>query len=268
MMKFFLLIIVGSLSINAFSQVGIDTKSPQASLDVNGDLGLRKRLFLDNDSKVSQGLSEQVLVSQGEGLAPTWKTLRIPIYEPNKFYLIFNDSFSDQTGLRITSGQAVTSNLSTDLVEGATLSTLKSKGFFEIANLTGKFMVNSTSSKVYFQFETVVQQNNSTSTNGENIKYTCGIFVDGKLKSARINTIYTSSSTSTFLTHTQIGGTSNLTLGSHSINIACAKLSGSRRDLAIGRNVDAVTNINTFMAQSSLKVDVYEIPENFNSIFN
>ena len=270
MMKFFLLIIAGSLSINTFSQVGIDTKSPQASLDVNGDLGLRKRLFLNNDNKESQGLSEQVLVSQGEGLAPTWKTLRIPVYEPNKFYLIFNDSFSDQTGLRITSGQVVTSNLSTDLVEGATLSTLKSKGFFEIANLTGKFMVNSTSSKVYFQFETVVQQNNSN-TNGTDIKYACGIFVDDVLKSVRINTIFNSSSTGTFLTHTQIGGATNLTVAEHTVKVACARYTTNTNiTLAIGVNSTGTNgeNINPFMAQSSLKVDVYEIPQNFNSIFN
>ena len=268
-MKFFLLIIVGSLSINAFSQVGIDTKSPQASLDVNGDLGLRKRLFLDNDSKVSQGLSEQVLVSQGEGLAPTWKTLRIPIYEPNKFYLIFNDSFSDQTGLRITSGQAVTSNLSTDLVEGTSLETLKTRGFFEIAGLSKNFTVNSTSSKVYFQFETVVQQNNSTS-NGEDIKYACGIFVDDLLKSVRINTLFNSTTGgSTFLTHTQIGGATNLTVAEHTVKVACARYTTGTRSLGIGKKADDnIANINEFMAQSSLKVDVYEIPQNFNSIVN
>ena len=267
-MKFFLLIIVGSLSINAFSQVGIDTKSPQASLDINGDLGLRKRLFLNNDNKESQGLSEQVLVSQGEGLAPTWKTLRIPIYEPNKFYLIFNDSFSDQTGLRITSGQAVTSNLSTDLVEGTSLETLKTRGFFEIAGLSKNFTVNSTSSKVYFQFETVVQQNNSTS-NGEDIKYACGIFVDDLLKSVRINTLFNSTSGSTFLTHTQIGGATNLAATPHTVKVACARYTAGTRTLGIGNKADdATTNINEFMAQSSLKVDVYEIPQNFNSIVN
>jgi len=267
-MKIELLITGLFLSALTQAQVGVDTRTPQSSLDVNGDFGLRKRIFLDNNNVESKGTKEQILVSQGEGLPPTWKSLRIPEYEPNKFYLIFNDSFSDQIGIQIAPNNNSSVNVSTELIDGALLSDLKLKGFNEIPGLAKSFNVNSKSSKVYFQFETVVQQNNSTSTNGENIKYTCGIFVDGKLKSARINTIYTSSSASTFLTHTQIGGTSNLTLGSHSINIACAKLSGSTRDLAIGRNVDAVKNINTFMAQSSLKVDVYEIPENFNSIFN
>lgn len=267
-MRIILLILVSVfLNINVEAQVGVDTKLPQSNLDINGDFGLRKRIYLDNNGIESKGIKEQILVSQGEGLPPTWKSLRVPEYEPNKFYLIFNDSFSDQVGIQISSTSNSTVNLSTELIDGALLSNLKLKGFSEISGLAKTFIVNSTSSKVYFQFETVVQQNNG-STNGENIKYTCGIFVDGKLKSARVNTIFTSTSSSTFLTHTQIGGASNIALGSHNINIACAKLSGSSRDLAIGRNVDAVTNINTFMAQSSLKVDVYEIPENFNSIFN
>ena len=36
----------------------------------------------------------------------------------------------------------------------------------------------------------------------------------------------------------------------------------------IKKSVDNIANINVFMAQSSLKVDVYEIPQNFNSIVN
>lgn len=267
-MKKVLLIILGTLSFNAIAQIGIDTKSPQASLDVNGDFGLRKRLFLDNENKESQGITDQVLVSQGEGLAPTWKALRIPVYEPNKFYLIFNDSFSDQAGLRITSSQVVASNLTTDLVENATLTNLKTKGFLEIAGLSKTFTVNSTSSKVYFQFETVVQQDNSGS-NGSDIKYACGIFVDDLLKSVRINTLFNSTSGSTFLTHTQIGGATNLTATPHTVKVACARYTSGNRTLGIGNKAVAATaNINAFMAQSSLKVDVYEIPQNFNSIFD
>lgn len=281
-MKKALLIILGTLSFNAIAQIGIDTKSPQASLDVNGDFGLRKRLFLDNENKESQGITDQVLVSQGEGLAPTWKALRIPLYEPNKFYLIFNDSFSDQVGLRITSSQVVASNLTTDLVENATLTNLKTKGFQEIAGLSKTFTVNSTSSKVYFQFETVVQQNNlvqqknvdnnsTSSVTGDDLKYACGIFVDDVLKSIRINTLFNSTASSTFLTHTQIGGATNLTATSHTVKVACARFktsTDSRLVLAIGVNESNTTNINAFMAQSSLKVDVYEIPQNFNSIFD
>ncbi|MGV0924593.1 hypothetical protein [Empedobacter tilapiae] len=99
-MKKTLLIIIASISIFTNAQIGVNTSSPKSSLDVNGDFGLRKQLYLDNSGKESKGLADQVLVSQGESLPPTWKSLRVPEYEPNKFYLIFNDSFSDNKGFK------------------------------------------------------------------------------------------------------------------------------------------------------------------------
>ena len=93
-MKIKLLITGLFLSVLTQAQVGVDTRTPQSSLDVNGDFGLRKRIFLDNNNVESKGTKEQILVSQGEGLPPTWKSLRIPEYEPNKFYLIFKNEFN------------------------------------------------------------------------------------------------------------------------------------------------------------------------------
>lgn len=93
-----ILSLVAGLSLSA--QVGINTDSPKAKLDVNGDVNLRNKVVVQNvvDNTLSQGNNDQILVSQGEGYPPIWKSLRIPEYEPNKFYLIFNNSFSDKTG--------------------------------------------------------------------------------------------------------------------------------------------------------------------------
>lgn len=84
------------------AQVGINTNAPKATLDVNGDLNLRSKIAVldETDNTLSQGNNDQLLVSRGEGYTPIWKTLRIPEYEPNKFYLIFNNSFSDKQGIR------------------------------------------------------------------------------------------------------------------------------------------------------------------------
>ena len=49
-MKIKLLISGLLLSALTQAQVGVDTRTPQSSLDVNGDFGLRKRIFLDNNS--------------------------------------------------------------------------------------------------------------------------------------------------------------------------------------------------------------------------
>lgn len=98
-----ILFFIAGLSLSA--QVGINTNSPKAKLDINGDINLRNKIVVLNpaDNSLSQGNNDQILVSQGEGYPPIWKSLRIPEYEPNKFYLIFNNSFSDRTGVKFTS---------------------------------------------------------------------------------------------------------------------------------------------------------------------
>lgn len=258
-------------------QVGIMTSQPQSALDVNGDFNKKGKLFLDNDHILSPGQTGQVLVSRGPGLAPTWKALKLPDYESYKYYLIFNDSFKDFNTASSNSGQGVAlgtatsrATINTDLVKGADINYLIiNKGFKEITKLANPFVVNSTESKVYFQFETVVQENN-TATLGSNQMYACGIFVDNKLESARLNTLFTSTTAeSTFLTHNQIGGASNLSKGTHTARVACTRYTTDANiTLGIGvPSTTAVNNLNNFMTQASLKIDVYEVPQNFTDIF-
>ncbi|MGE8432319.1 MULTISPECIES: hypothetical protein [Chryseobacterium] len=254
------------------AQVGINTDSPKAKIDVNGDLNLRQKIVVLNttDNSLSQGNNDQLLVSQGEGFAPIWKTLRIPEYEPNKFYLIFNNSFSDKVGIIFASSDEVSSTTSkaATFVKGADISSLK--GFKKIAGLSQDISVFSTESKAYFQFETVVQADFSTvATNADDtsIDYACGIFVDNKLINLRQRNLKAINSSFPFLTHNQIGIVENLPKGNHKVDVACSRLASygeTLRKLSIGTNTS--TNINDFISQSSLKVDVYEVPQVFNPI--
>ncbi len=258
-------------------QVGIMTSKPQSVLDVNGDFNKKGKLFLDNNNILSPGKTGQILISRGAGTAPTWKALKIPDYEPFKYYLIFNDSFRDFNTSSNNTGQGISlstatspATISADLVKGADITNLiNNKGFKEITKLSNPFIVNSTESKVYFQFETVVQENNTT-TIGSNQMYACGIFVDDKLQSARLNTLFTSTTAeSTFLTHNQIGGASNLAKGQHTARVACTRYT-TDDNIVLGIGVPsttAVNNVNNFMTQASLKIDVYEVPQNFTDIF-
>ncbi len=50
--------------------VGINTNNPQTTLDVNGDINIENKLFLNN----SAGSDGQVLVSSGNSAAPTWRS--------------------------------------------------------------------------------------------------------------------------------------------------------------------------------------------------
>ncbi|PWN68361.1 hypothetical protein C1631_016820 [Chryseobacterium phosphatilyticum] len=254
------------------AQIGINTDSPKAKLDVNGDANLRKKIMVSNttDNTLSEGKNDQLLVSQGEGYAPIWKTLRIPEYEPNKFYLIFNNSFSDKNGIEfLTSEEPVmTTSKGATFTKGADISTLK--GFKKIDGLSQTISVFSTESKAYFQFETVVQANFAGNGSPDtSIDYTCGIFVDNKLINMRQRNLKAINSQYPFLTHNQIGIVANLSKGDHTVSVACSRLASygdTSKKLAIGKNTS--TNINNFIAQSSLKVDVYEVPQVFNPIIN
>lgn len=270
MKKIFLTFCI-SAGILSSAQIGIKTPNPKSTLDVNGDVNFRDKLYIYNptDNVISQGNNDQILVSQGAGNPPIWKSLRIPEYEPNKFYLIYNNSFSDKTGVTFSSTEESTNGTSrsTTLVKDTDFSSLNQ--FKKIASLSQPFSVYSTESKTYFQFETVVQATfTANATTDISIDYACGIFVDDKLVNLRQRNIKASSATNTFITHNQIGMVQNLTKGQHTVSVACSRLKSYNNTANLGIGINVSSNIDSFITQSSLKVDVYEIPQVFNSILN
>ncbi|MDR6405383.1 MULTISPECIES: hypothetical protein [Chryseobacterium] len=271
-MKNIISILFITIGVSLSAQVGIKTESPKATLDVNGDTNLRGKLaVLDvTNNTLSEGTDTQILVSQGEDYPPTWKTLRIPEYEPNKFYLIFNNSFSDNTGISFTSSEepGITSRAAT-FTKNSAYSTFSK--FKKIAGLSQTVNIFSTVSKAYFQFETVVHANFAPAgTTDTSIDYACGIFIDDKLINMRQGNLRASSASNTFVIHNQIGLVENLSKGAHTVSVACSRLDSynvaTGSVLGIGRAV--ASNIDSFIAQSSLKVDVYEVPQVFNTITN
>lgn len=253
------------------AQIGIKTESPKAVLDVNGDMNLRGKLSVLNTSNqtITEGTNDQVLVSQGEGYPPIWKSLRIPDYEQNKFFLIYNNSFSDRVGVKFTSAEHSTnaSTISSSFVKNTNFSSMNL--FKKIPSLSQQFEAYSQQSKVYFQFETVVHADFLPVGNTDSsIDYGCGIFIDDKLANMRLGNIKASSASYPFITHNQIGMIDNLAKGSHTISIACARLKSYNTTSTLGIGINVATNIDSFISQSSLRVDVYEVPQVFNTIIN
>lgn len=271
MKKLILIIaIISSLLISA--QIGIKTESPKAILDVNGDMNLRGKLSVLNvtNNTIPEATNDQILVSQGEGYPPIWKSLRIPDYEQNKFFLIYNNSFSDRNGVEFSSSEESSngSTISTSLIQNANISTLNL--FKKIPLLSQTFEVYSEQSKTYFQFETVVHADflGNQSNTDQSIDYGCGIFVDNKLANMRLGNIKASSANYPFLTHNQIGMIGNLSKGNHSISVACARLKSYNTEARLGIGINVASNIDSFITQSSLRIDVYEVPQVFNTIIN
>lgn len=274
-MKNILFVLFSTIGLSLSAQVGISTNSPKATLDVNGSYNLRGKLVVLNapSGKLSEGINDQVLVSQGEGNPPIWKSLRIPEYETNKYYLIFNNSFADRVGVTFTNTQQSTIiTRNTSFTKDKVYTAGNFNGFKEIENLSSKTIkVFSTKSKTYFQFETVVHADFEVAgATDASIDYACGIFVDNKLVNLRQGNLKASSARYPFLTHNQIGLVENLSKGDHTVSVACSRLASynvpDAVKLGIGTNVQ--TNIDSFISQSSLRVDVYEIPQVFNSITN
>lgn len=76
-MKKLLLPLVLLTSLNVYSQVGIQTTTPQKTLHVNGSLQVVNEVNVGGNATTagSPGTSGQILTSQGPGTAPAWQTL-------------------------------------------------------------------------------------------------------------------------------------------------------------------------------------------------
>ncbi|HLV23579.1 MAG TPA: hypothetical protein VKY36_02220 [Moheibacter sp.] len=261
-MKKALITFILILNYLSFAQIGINTNNPNAMLDIDGDLSIRGKIYAGGTEGTlgDPGVAGQVLVSQGPGLPPKWLTLNIPEIEQN-YYLIYNNTYEDRTGASFTSSQNSGNNLYT---RGTSLSSLSS--WKKIPDLTQTFEVHSTNNKTYFTFETVAQ----IATTGSNnlldaVEFACGIFIDGKLEGVRVNTVeQPSSAYGPFRTITMLQIAENLSVGTHAIDVACTRRQSYSTSVAlgIGRAVES-ENLNNFMAKSTLKVEVYEIPDTY-----
>ncbi len=261
-MKKIISILVFSISYLTMSQVGINTNAPNAILDVNGDVSIRDKVYVGGAEGTpgNPGVSGQVLVSQGPGLPPVWLTLNIPDIEQN-YYLIYNNTFEDQTGVSFNSTEISGNNLYTKGTNYSSLTNWK-----KIPAMTQTFTVNSTENKTYFTFETVAQIETTGATNIlDAVDFACGIFIDGKLEGVRISSVeQPSTAYGPFRTMTMLHIADDLTVGNHSLDVACTRRANysTSSSLGIGRAV-STTNLNNFMAKSTMKIEVFEIPDEY-----
>lgn len=257
-MKFLFLLVLLSVSNYMAAQIGINTNEPRSLLDVNGDVTIRDKIYAGgSDSALGNpGMPGQVLVSGGANNPPMWKTLNIPQINPGDYYLIYTNAFFDNQGIvfgNTTSGN----NLYTKGTDISTLSRWQT-----IDGLTNPFEVYSNTNKIYITFEAVVQLEGSGTNTG--VDFACGVFVDNKLQGVRTSTAKRASASDAFATFLMVIISDQLSEGIHQVKVACTRkqnIGNYSGDFSVGTNLGS--NINEFVAQSSLKVEVYEVPENF-----
>ncbi|HCC93510.1 MAG TPA: hypothetical protein DEQ26_04150, partial [Flavobacteriaceae bacterium] len=120
---------------------------------------------------------------------------------------------------------------------------------------------NNSVNKIGLVFETVVHINSSVTNEG--VDFACGVFIDDQLKGVRTFTLnQPTNSVGPFYTFTLLGSAENLPKKEYTAKVACkrrASIGGFTNTFGIGKAV--YTNINDFMAQSTLRIEVLEIPD-------
>lgn len=256
------------LYIHVNAQVGIKTVSPKAILDVNGTTTLRKELRVGGTSTQvgNPGLNGQVLVSQGEGLPPVWKSLNVPLVEAGQYKLINSYLFSDQVGITTfpnnSNGTIYKNNVGDDINDTSTGLWVKLGAF------SNTIEIKNGNNRIAYQFQTGVEMRSPTPTTSENVTFACGIFRNGKLVAVRVDKVASTNYDGKnglqdyifTLNYTE----KNVSTGAHEIDVACRKIisSNSGVTFSIGRNLASQVSdpyiSNPFILESEFKMDIIE----------
>ncbi len=258
--------VAGFLPFYAGAQVGIGTSKPKSGLDVNGKTTLRKELRVGGTSTQagSAGLNGQVLVSQGEGLPPVWKSLNVSFMEEGQYKLINSYLSSDQTGIITLSNGVAGDNVYKNNVGDDITDTTKGK-WVKITGLENNFTIKNGKNRLTYQFQTGIEMKAPVSTTSQSIRFTCGVFRNGKLVAVRPDRVASNNNSEKeglqdyifTLNYTEL----NVPVGPHKIEIGCRKIETSNlaSQFAIGRNVQSSNgSSNAFTLESAMKMDVIE----------
>lgn len=254
------------ISIPAYAQVGIGTTAPNSVLDVNGKTTLRKELRVGGTSAQAgnPGLNGQVLVSQGEGLPPVWKSLNVSFMEEGQYKLINSYLSSDQAGISTFSAGVAADGIYKNMV-GDNITDTSKGTWVKIAGLENNFVIRNGKNRLTYQFQTGVEMKAPVATASQSVTFTCGVFRNGKLVAIRPDKITSNNNTEKegiqdyifTLSYTE----QNVPAGNQKVEVACRKIESSNLNsqFTIGRNISNTNTVsNAFTLESDFKIDVIE----------
>ncbi|HLV23578.1 MAG TPA: hypothetical protein VKY36_02215 [Moheibacter sp.] len=253
-------------SVLLFAQVGINTDSPQSSLDIQGDLSLRKELRLNGTAATlgDPGQSGQVLFSQDGSNLPMWKFIEVPFLEQGQIQLKYSYAVSDEVGIEFPTGSG-------DGVDVSALGDPLNSSWKEIPGLQTTVEAGNSLNKINILFQSGVEMPNtysSESSSSNYVRFACGIFMNDTLVALRgdqINGVNNKNAKNQGI-YTLSYILSDIPEGTYTLKVACRKTRtspGGNYPLAIGKALSTGTQVaNNFMLSSSLKVDVMEYISN------
>ncbi|QUY53671.1 hypothetical protein [Chryseobacterium arthrosphaerae] len=162
--------------LSVHGQVGINTKKPQSTLDVNGNASVRNEFRVGGtpNTQGNPGTNNQILVSQGTGNAPQWKTAKVDFYEEDQYRSTASMAISDDTGINFGNANLgdniTTSNLNEDITGTTRIWT-------EIPGLASSFSITYGVNEVNFVFQTGVEMSNINNDTSKCVRYMCGILL-------------------------------------------------------------------------------------------
>lgn len=260
------LCVVGLFSVYTHAQVGVGISTPNSTLDINGKTTLRKELRVGGTStqQGDAGLNGQVLVSQGEGLPPVWKSLNVSFIEEGQYKLINSYLSSDQTGITSLSNTVTADGIYKNNV-GDDVTDISKGKWMKIDGLKTNFAIKNSKNRLTYQFQTGIEMKAPAAGTSQSVSFTCGVFRNSKLVAVRPDKITSNNNTDKdgfqdyifTLNYTE----QNVPVGNHLIEVACRKIESSNANsqFAIGRNIANTNTIsNSFTQESDFKVDVIE----------
>lgn len=225
------------------AQVGINTANPVNTLDINGDLNVRKELRTGGTDllKGSAGMPGDIFHNNSEMVANDWKNIKIADGQGSMSVFSIN-TVADQTGVTFSgsNGQSV------PYYEGNSIS-----GWSVLPGSSDTFSITNANNKVTFSFQTTVQK-----TGANSASFACGVFVDDRLRAVRTDVLL--GETGAYKIFNLNATLANLTpKNKYTVKVACIKRALTGSTLGIGRAVD--TNyLNSDMSQSVLTTSVLQ----------
>nr|WP_315030636.1 hypothetical protein [uncultured Chryseobacterium sp.] len=232
------LLIIGLIN----AQVGVNTPTPLNTLDVNGDLNIRKELRTAGTDllKGSAGNAGDIFHNNSGMTANDWKSIKIADGQGSMSLFSIN-TMADQTGVTFTgNGNPVPYNDGDPITDWSVL-----------PGTSDTFSVTNATNKVTFSFQTTVQKTSTSSAS-----FACGVFVDNALKGVRTDVLLgESGGYKIFNLNTTL---TNLTpKNKYSVKVACIKRTIAENTLGIGTAVNT-TFLNSDMSQSVLTTSVLQ----------